>query len=45
MAWIGRRAGAAPAVAADLEKLEAAGVKYGIETVGPPVQFPATPAA
>ena len=29
----------------DLEKLEAAGVKYGIETVGPPVSFASTPAA
>ncbi len=27
----------------DLVKLEAAGVKYGIETVGPPVQFTGTP--
>jgi len=34
-----------PPSAPDIEKLEAAGEKYGIETLGPPVQFPATPAA
>ena len=32
-----------PPAAPDIAKLEAAGAKYGIETVGPPVQFEGTP--
>jgi quercetin dioxygenase-like cupin family protein len=32
-----------PPAPPDIAKLEAAGAKYGIETVGPPVQFPSTP--
>lgn len=34
-----------PPTPPDLAKLEAAGAKYGIETVGPPVEFTSTPAA
>lgn len=34
-----------PPAPPDIAKLDAAGAKYGIETVGPPVQFTATPAA
>jgi mannose-6-phosphate isomerase-like protein (cupin superfamily) len=34
-----------PPAPPDIEKLEAAGAKYGIETVGPPVQFAGTPTA
>ena len=34
-----------PPAAPDIAKLEAAGAKYGIETVGPPVQFEGTPTA
>ena len=32
-----------PPAAPDIAKLEATGAKYGIETVGPPVQFTGTP--
>ena len=32
-----------PPAAPDVEKLVAAGTKYGIENVGPPVQFNGTP--
>ena len=32
-----------PPAAPDIAKLEAAGARYGIETVGPPVQFAGTP--
>jgi len=34
-----------PPAPPDIEKLDAAGAKYGIETVGPPVQFASTPMA
>lgn len=34
-----------PPAAPDIAKLEAAGAKYGIENVGPPVQFASTPSA
>ncbi|MBA3643897.1 MAG: cupin domain-containing protein, partial [Chloroflexia bacterium] len=34
-----------PPTPPDIEKLEAAGAKYRIETVGPPVQFASTPTA
>ena len=34
-----------PPAAPDIEKLVAVGLKYGIENVGPPVQFTATPTA
>lgn len=34
-----------PPAAPDIAKLEAAGAKYGIETLGPPVQFTGTPSA
>ncbi len=34
-----------PPAAPDIAKLEAAGAKYGIETLGPPVQFTSTPSA
>lgn len=34
-----------PPAAPDIEKLVAVGTKYGIETVGPPVQFEGTPTA
>lgn len=34
-----------PPTPPDIAKLEAAGAKYGIETVGPPVEFTSTPAA
>jgi hypothetical protein len=32
-----------PPAPPDIAKLDAAGAKYGIETVGPPVQFASTP--
>ncbi len=34
-----------PPAAPDIEKLVAVGTKYGIENVGPPVQFTGTPTA
>ncbi|MGI8404285.1 MAG: cupin domain-containing protein [Thermomicrobiales bacterium] len=34
-----------PPTPPDLAKLEAAGAKYGIETLGPPVEFTSTPTA
>ena len=34
-----------PPAPPDIAKLDAAGAKYGIETVGPPVQFASTPAS